>query len=242
MSNARIELLKSQGRALVTGASRGIGHAVALKLAALGFRVVALGRRFDPAAFPGCGDIEPLVHDLAECEGLAALAAGLGPISVLINNAGVMHPNTWRDYPMETRARSLKVNLVAPVELMRLLAPGMLAAGGGSIVNVASIAGYIGHPDVWYGATKAGLLNATKSFALQLGAGGVTVNAVAPGPVETDMLAVIPPERQAMLRNGAVTKRFSTADEVAEAVLAMAFGPVQVTGATLDICAGAVLR
>ena len=240
--NKRIDQLKTQGRALVTGASRGIGYAVATNLADLGFSVVAVGRRFDEDAFAGRANVEKVVFELSECNALAGLVERLGPISVLINNAGVMHPNTWRDYPEQTRARSLKVNLVAPVELMRLCAPGMLAAGGGAIVNVASIAGYIGHPDIWYGATKAGLLNATKTFALQLGAGGVTVNAVAPGPVETDMLAVIPPERQAMLRNGAVTKRFSTADEVAEAVLSMAFGPLQINGATLDICAAAVLR
>jgi len=237
-----MELLNQQGRVLVTGASRGIGHEVAQKLSDAGFSVIALGRRFEEDAFPGRSNIEKVVFDLAECNALAGLVARLGPISVLINNAGVMHPNTWQDYPEETRARSLKVNLVAPVELMRLVAPGMLAAGGGAIVNVASIAGYIGHPDIWYGATKAGLLNATKTFALQLGAGGVTVNAVAPGPVETDMLAVIPPERQAMLKSGAVTKRFSTAGEIADAVISMAFGPLQVNGATLDICAAAVLR
>ncbi|PKN26719.1 MAG: short-chain dehydrogenase [Deltaproteobacteria bacterium HGW-Deltaproteobacteria-22] len=240
--NERMEILRQQGRALVTGASRGIGYAVAERLSDAGFSVIAVGRRFEPDAFAGRPDVEKVVFDLTRCDALAGLVEGLGPISVLINNAGVMNPNTWKDYPEEARARSLHVNLVAPVELMRLCAPGMLAAGGGAIVNVASIAGYIGHSDHWYGATKAGLLNVTKTFALQLGAGGVTVNAVAPGPVETDMLAMIPPERRAMLRNNAVTGRFATPAEVADAVLTMAFGPLQITGATLDVCAGAVLR
>lgn len=235
--------LQSLGAALVTGASRGIGHAVACRLAQEGFEVIALGRRFAENSFSDFGSrIRTVAFDLYDISGIPELVDFLGPISVLVNNAGVMHALTWQNYPEKDRERSLRVNLVAPVELMRSVAPGMVQRRGGAMVNVASIAGYIGHPDVWYGATKAALINATKSFALQLGASGITVNAVAPGPVETDMLAVIPRERQERLRAGAVTGRFATADEVADAVLSMVFCPHQVTGAILDVCAAAVLR
>ncbi len=235
--------LQSLGVALVTGASRGIGRAVVRKLAQEGFDVVALARSFPEGAFAGVESrVQTVSFDLYDVERIGEMVDALGPVSVLVNNAGVMHALTWKDYPDDMRERSLRVNLVAPVELMRAVAPGMMERRGGAVVNVASIAGYIGHPDVWYGATKAALINATKSFALQLGAYGVTVNAVAPGPVETDMLAVIPKERQERLRAGAVTGRFATADEVADAVLSMLFCPHQVTGAILDVCAAAVLR
>ncbi len=236
----RIAFLRRH-KALVTGASRGIGKEVVRQLVDLDFDVVAVGRSFGDMELWNHPRVTVRVQDLAHTESLPDLLDS-GPFSLLVNNAGVMHPNTWVDYDDELREHSLRVNLKAPVELMRLCAPAMIEAGGGSIVNVASIAGMIGHPDIWYGVTKAGLLNATRSFALRLGGHNITVNAVAPGPVETDMLSVIPPARQEALLRSAVTGRFSTPQEVAAAILQMAFVPVQIQGCTLDICAGAIMR
>lgn len=235
--------LQLSGIALVTGASRGIGCEVARRLALEGFDVVALGRRFPEGIFSDLsGRVHQMKFDLYEVSKIADMVKSVGPVSVLVNNAGVMHALTWKEYSDDMRERSLRVNLIAPVEILRSVAPGMMQRRSGAVVNVASIAGYIGHPDLWYGATKAALLNVTKSFALQLGAFGITVNAVAPGPVETDMLEVIPKERQERLRTSAVTGRFASAQEVADAVLSMLFCPLQMTGTTLDICAAAVLR
>ena len=110
---------------------------------------------------------------------------------------------------------TLAVNLIAPIHLMQWVGRRMADAGTGRIVNVGSIAGQIGHPDVWYGATKAALMNATKSFALALGRDGVCVNLVAPGPVETDMLQSIPDERLDTIKKRLLTGRVLHSDEVA---------------------------
>jgi len=119
----------------------------------------------------------------------------------------------------------------------------MADRGGGRIVNVASIAGQLGHPDVWYGATKAGLLNATRSFAQLLGPHGVQVTAVAPGPVETAMLSAIPAARLQAVLGRAFTGRVTTADEIASTVAWLATAaPATLNGTCLDVNDGALMR
>jgi len=181
--------------------------------------------------------------DLADLDGLAERVATLGNVDVLVNNAGVMHAPNVFDYCAELEANTLAINLQAPLRLMSLLGRRMAERGVGRIVNVASIAGQIGHPDVWYGATKAGLLNATKSFAAHLGPRGVQVTAVAPGPVETEMLESIPAERLASVRDRAYSGRFSRAGEIADTVVWLATdAPATLNGACIDVNDGAALR
>ena len=94
---------------------------------------------------------------------------------------------TYDNYPKEAKEKIMNVDLYTPVELITLFSKGMKERGYGRIVNTASIAGQIGHPDIWYGIAKAGIINATKIFAKLLGSHNIVINCIAPSPVETDM-------------------------------------------------------
>jgi len=154
-----------------------------------------------------------------------------------------MHSIPYDKYPQEKIDQMIKLNIEAPVALIREVSTSMINNGGGRIVNNASIAGQIGHPDVWYGITKAGLINATKSFARILGPKGIVINAVAPGPVETDMLKVIPEDRKKAIKNLVYTSRFAKPEEVAKAIVWLATAcPEYLNGTCLDINNGAFPR
>ena len=113
----------------------------------------------------------------------------------------------------------------------------------GRIVNVASVAGYTGHPDIWYGISKAGIINVTKSFAKILAPYNIVVNAVAPGPAETDMLNVIPEKRKEFMKNSTYTNRFAKAGEVADTIYWLAAeSPEYINGTCIDINNGSMPR
>lgn len=228
--------------ALVTGGNRGIGLEVTRQLLALGHRVIVVARDFTNCP-PLDGAVIKKTFDLSAIDAIPALVEELGDIDILVNNAGVMYSLPYDNYPQEKVAAILKINIEAPLALIRETAKGMISRGGGRIVNNASIAGEIGHPDVWYGITKAGLINATKSFAKILGGKGVVINAVAPGPVETDMLAVIPAERKKAIKSAVYTNRFAHPQEVAKAIVWLATEcPEYINGTCLDINNGAFPR
>src|SRR6202008_2474528 len=117
-------------------------------------------------------------------------------IHVLVNNAGVLYCDPHDAIPEAHAQEILAVNLRAPVALIEALAPQMRGRKSGRIVNVGSVAAFTGHPDLWYGATKAALLNITKTYAGILGKDGILVNAVAPGPTQTDMYEQLPQSRK----------------------------------------------
>ncbi len=233
-----------QSYALVTGGLRGIGLEISQKLIVRGLRVFATTR-----------DGSNLPHDLAErmtvleC-GLADQTArqkllnGLPEIDVLVNNAGQMYGVGLDQYDPQKREHMLQLNLIAPVELTWQIALQMKKRGGGRIVNNTSIAAHIGHPDIWYGATKAGLLNATKSLARTLGCQGIIINAVAAGPVEgTDMISAIPEKRKETIKKASILGRFAQPAEVAACVEWLALdSPPYVNGICLDINNGAFMR
>jgi len=149
-----------------------------------------------------------------------------------------MYSLPYNDYPQDKVESMLKLNLEAPIKLIE----ECVKVGATRVVNNASIAGQIGHPDVWYGATKAGIINATKSFAKIFG-GKVVINAVASSPVETDMLESIPLERREAFLKTVVTGRFATADEVAETIFWLATAsPEYINGTTVDINNGSFAR
>ena len=225
--------------ALVTGAARGIGRAAAEALVQSGVRVFALDREF-PDTLPG---VEPVQFDLTDLAGLAPLVAKLGALDILVNNAGVQAGLAIERYTDEARSRMLRVNLEAPVELIRAASKGMLERRAGRIVNLASVAAYMAHTDLWYGVTKAGIVSFTKSFASYLGPHGIQVNAVAPGPIDTDLLKNAQPERVEQLMRVVYTRRRGRPEEVAEAIRWLALeAPPILNGAVIDVTDGCFLR
>jgi len=221
---------------LITGGNKGIGLELTKAFLALDYKVIVIARAFKDFAY--ANKVECIAYDLTNVEGIPALVASLGKIDILINNAGVMYSLPYDNYPQEKVNTMLKLNLKAPVKLIE----ACVKAGATRIVNNASIAGQIGHPDVWYGVSKAGLINATKSFA-KIFEGSVVINAVAASPVETDMLETIPVARREAFLKTVVTGRFAKADEVAKAMLWLATeSPEYINGTTIDVNNGSYMR
>jgi NAD(P)-dependent dehydrogenase (short-subunit alcohol dehydrogenase family) len=218
--------------ALVTGAARGIGFATAQALRKRGLKVIGL-------------DKEPcdVVYDLTQLAGIAQLVASLGEIDVLVNNAGTLYCHPHDAFPDAHAVEILTVNLRAPVALIEAVAPQMRRRRSGRIVNVASVAAFTGHPDLWYGATKAALVNITKSYAGYLGKDGILVNAVAPGPTLTDMYEQLPQSRKDAVMASVYSGRPCQPEEVAAAIAWLATeSPVYVSGSTLDVNNGSYPR
>ena len=220
--------------ALVTGAASGIGRATSEKLAASGLKVIRLDREQISGG---------VTYDLTDLAGIPKLIDSLGEIDILVNNAGVQNAVSIENYSEEQRRRILRINLEAPVELIRALSKQMLKRRSGRIVNLASVAAYTAHTDLWYGVTKAGVVSFTRSFAALLGPQGIQVNAVAPGAIDTPLLDRAQPERVAQLMKAAYTRRKGRPDEVAEAIRWLALdAPDIINGAVIDITDGSFLR
>ena len=169
---------------LVTGASSGIGRATAASLEARGASVVALGR--DAERLDGVGE-RAIVCDLGDRDAVARAAEEAGAVDVLVNNAGFGWAGHVTEMAAESVERLVAVNLVAPIHLTRALVPGMVERASGHVVNVASIAGYVGPVgEAVYAATKAGLLAFSESLRYELVGTGVGVSAVAPGVIATE--------------------------------------------------------
>jgi 3-oxoacyl-[acyl-carrier protein] reductase len=220
-----------QTTALVTGAASGIGRAAADALQKAGLKVLRLDLKGEVA------------FDLTNLAGIPKLIDGLGQIDVLVNNAGVQTAVSIDKYTEEQRQRILRINLEAPVELIRALSKQMIARKSGRIVNLASIAAYTPHTDLWYGVSKAGVVSFTRSFASYLGPHGIQVNAVAPGPIDTPLLDKAQPERVDELMKRVYTRRKGKPEEVAEAIRWLALdAPPIINGAIIDVTDGSFLR
>jgi 3-oxoacyl-[acyl-carrier protein] reductase len=184
-----------------------------------------------------------VVYDLTDVAGIPALIARLGAIDILVNNAGIQTAVSIDRYSNEQRTRILRVNLEAPVELTRAAAPGMIKRKSGRIINLASVASYTAHTDLWYGVTKAGVVSFTRSFAAHLGPHGIQVNAVAPGPIDTQLLQNAQPERVEALMRQVYTRRPGKPEEVADTIRWLALdAPAIINGAVVDITDGSFLR
>jgi len=212
--------------ALVTGATAGIGRAVARKLADGGAEVVVHGR--DPgrgaevvAEIAGRGGRARFVGaDLTDAGQVARLAADAGEVDILVNNAGVYEFTGTPDTSAASFDRHVAINTRAPFLLVGALAPGMVKRGHGIIVNVTSTAATSAAPvGAAYGASKAAVELLTRSWATEFGAAGVRVNGVSPGPVRTDGTEQMLGEHIAMLDRANIRGRVGEPDEIADVVL-----------------------
>lgn len=230
-------------RVLITGGNKGIGLETTRLFLASGCEIVVVARDFSDFPLAGETAVQQKSFDLCNLDGIPGLVEEIGPVDVLVNNAGVLYGTTYDNYPEEKVRTMLRLNLEAPIALIRECSRAMKKKGAGRIVNLASIAGQIGHPDVWYGATKAGLINATKSFAKILGPEGLVVNAVAPGPAETEMLDFIPQPRKEAILKMVILGRFAKAEEVARTVHWLGSdSPEYINGFCIDVNNGAYPR
>jgi 3-oxoacyl-[acyl-carrier protein] reductase len=227
-------------KAIVTGGNRGIGLNISMQLLARGYEVHSLSRSGLDSAPSG---MRCWRADLADYEQTAAIIEEIGAPSVLINNAGIMNTKTANDYDAAEILNILNINLISAVRLSVNIAGKMAANGGGRIVSMGSIAGEIGHPDIWYGVSKAGLMNAMRSLARSHGPRGVIANSVAPGPVETDMMSNIPHDRKLRLQAATIRQQFCTPAEVAETVVWLATdAPACINGEVFDLNNGSNYR
>jgi len=237
--------------ALVTGAARGLGRAVAAALAGQGATVLLNGR--DAAALAAAageigGGAAALPGDITDPAGRAALfkriAAEHGRLDILVNNAGARARKALADFAPGDIERVAGTNLFAPFELSRLAAPLMIAQGRGRIVNVASIAGPIARGgDAAYTASKAGLIGLTRALAAELGPHGITVNAIAPGyfATEANTAMVADPEIAAWLKGRTSLGRWGKPQEIGGAAVFLASEAASfVTGHVLVVDGGHV--
>ena len=223
--------------AIVTGAARGIGLAIARRLHASGAKVEGWDLiTSDEPCFASFRTV-----DVTDEQAVQAVAAAAGEVQILINNAGVNGPTKpmW-EYTLAEWNRVLAVDLTGVFLCSRAVVPGMRARGYGRIVTIASVAGKEGNPNaIAYGAAKAGVIGLTKTLAQELARSGVLANCIAPAMTETEFLADMAPEYIADRKARIPLGRFCTVDEVA-AITCFAASPECsfTTGAVLDISGG----
>ena len=233
--------------ALVTGASGGIGAAIARALHKQGAQVALSGRRVEPlnelAAELGKGAFV-CPCDLGDAEAVAALpemaTAALGSLDILVNNAGLTRDNLFMRMTDEEWGDVIDVNLTSTMRLMRGSLRAMMKARWGRVINITSIVGVTGNAgQVNYAASKAGLIGMTKSYAQEVASRGITANCVAPGFIETAMTADLADKvKEAILAN-IPQSRMGGADEIAAAVVYLASEEAAyVTGQTLHVNGG----
>jgi NAD(P)-dependent dehydrogenase (short-subunit alcohol dehydrogenase family) len=225
---------------LVTGAGRGIGLAAARLFLQAGLKVTALDKDFSASELPA--EARRLKFDLVNLREIPELLKNEN-FDVLVNNAGTLHCHPHDAFPEKDAAEILAVNLRAPVALIEAVSPAMRKRKSGRIVNVASVAAFTGHPDLWYGASKAALINITKSYAGYLGADGILVNAVAPGPTLSAMYEQLPQSRKDAVMRSVYSGRPCSPEEVAQTIVWLGTeSPAYLSGATIDVNNGSYPR
>ncbi len=234
--------------ALITGASGGIGAAIARALHASGATVVLHGTRAERLA-ELAGELGDRAHVVTanlssreEAAGLvdaAAEAAG-APVSILVNNAGITRDNLAMRMKDEEWDDVLNVNMTAAMMLARASLRSMMKARHGRIISISSIVGAIGNPgQANYAASKAGMIGFSKALAAEVASRGITVNAVAPGFIETPMTDALGEAQQEALLGRVPVGRLGTADEVAAAVTFLASNEASyITGSTIHVNGG----
>ena len=235
---------------LISGGDRGIGAAAARAFYAAGARVAVLYHTHAEAAaaleqeLPGCIAVQCDVASRASCEvAFHAVEQALGRVDVLVCNAGIAQQKLFTDITPDEWQHMLDVNLSGAFHLCQLALPGMIRRKAGRILTVSSMWGQTGGScEVHYSAAKAGLIGLTKALAKEEGPSGITVNCVAPGVIDTDMMAAFTAEDKAALADETPVGRLGSADEVAKLLVFLAGEDAgYITGQVFGVNGGLVI-
>jgi 3-oxoacyl-[acyl-carrier protein] reductase len=232
---------------VVTGGSRGIGLAVSKALVSAGYQVIVVARKAGPE-LTSILDTQPeawsfMPWDLSRIETLRDLAHALrdvGSIYGLVNNAGIGTPGILSSMPDSQIQQIVQMNVLSPLTLTKYLVRPMMAARAGRIINMSSIVASTGYSGLAaYGASKASLIGFTRSLAREVGSLGITVNAVAPGFIETDMThGLTEKHHQQIMRRSALQRMANTQDVAAAVEFLMSDKAANITGTVMTVDAG----
>jgi 3-oxoacyl-[acyl-carrier protein] reductase len=236
--------------ALVTGASRGIGHAIALALGEQGATVIgtatgspgvaAIDAALKGAGIGGRGVVLDVADAAASDAAVADIEANEGPVTILVNNAGITRDTLLLRMKPEDWDAVISTNLGSVFRLSKAVLRGMMKARRGRIINIASVVGLIGNPgQANYCAAKAGIGGFTRSLAREVASRGITVNVVAPGFIDTDMTKAMSEAQRIALADRIPLGRLGMPSDIAEAVCFLAGpGAAWITGETLNVNGG----
>lgn len=247
-------LLKDK-TAVVTGASRGIGRAVAIELAKNGANVVINYSGNEAAALETLAAVESAgghgivvqanVAEMQSCEHLIKAALdNFGKIDILINNAGITRDNIVARMKVEEWQSVLDINLTGAFNCIKAaMRPLLKQKSGGRIINISSVVGLVGGiGQTNYAAAKAGIIGLTKSLARELAGRSITVNAVAPGYIDTEMTAVLPDDLKTSIIAQVPLGRMGTPEDIAETVVFLCTGASYITGQVIAVDGGLVMH
>jgi len=238
---------------MVTGASRGIGLAISSRLAAVGYRVIGVARTTSPeiseasltAREAGCGEIHPFPFDLSHIDKIHDLVKStrrsFGSLYGLVNNAALGTSGLLANMPEKQIDAIIRLNVYSPILLTKHVVKHMMADGDGRIVNIGSIIGFTGYSGLSvYGATKSAAMGFTRSLSREVGRLGITVNAVVPGFISTEMTKDLDNNQRNQIVRRSALRRMPEADDVAKAVeFLLGDGGRNITGTTITVDAGA---
>jgi 3-oxoacyl-[acyl-carrier protein] reductase len=232
----------SGAHALVTGGSNGIGNAIATAFRDAGAAVTITGTRTDGRYDSDLADMTYRALDMRDAAGVASLAAGLDRLDVLVNCAGVAAPGGRSEYDPEVFADTISVNLTGSFRMATACLDLLKTGGGGAVINIASMSSYFSLPTVpGYGASKAGVVQMTKTLGEAWARHGVRVNAIAPGWIETNMTAGVQANERmnARLIERTPMRRWGAPKEMAGAALFLASDAAAfITGVTIPVDGG----
>ncbi|SMN15853.1 3-oxoacyl-[acyl-carrier protein] reductase [uncultured Candidatus Thioglobus sp.] len=235
---------------LITGASRGIGQAIALTLGAAGATVIgtatsdkgasAISTTLQDNGVAGTGMTLNVTNNNQIAEVIKSVVDTYGAVDILVNNAGITRDNLLMRMKEDEWDDIMSINLASVYKMSKAVLRGMMKKKAGRIISIASVVGAMGNAgQTNYAAAKAGIMGFTKSLAREVGTRGITVNAIAPGFIETDMTNALPEEQKEAISKQIPMGRLGTADEIANAVLFLAGdGSNYITAQTLHINGG----